>query len=388
MDIGTKTRGRLAALTTLTIALAWSTTATQAQSPPRTPMNSAPAADYPDGSRLQYLYQQNADAPVMSGVAKGAPPAEVGAAATRLLESRLPTGFRLLPAESVRVMGGAPQVAANKRALADPDAGPGKVVTLARLEYQGVPLAKGSDFLSIATDDGRVFLTRQRNLPVNVDATSATVSATSASAAAVAAARTRGGNVALRAETPKLEIWVDDAAQGHLAWNVRVASTSLVKPLAMRYWIAATGSPRVLKAESEVYHTHHGTVTGTVWNGSPLATTSVTSNRGLSSAQVARSTDALTAISGANGLYSYTTGGGNATISSALSGPNSVISNAAGPVLTGAGTGTANVDVNVHFGSGSEFELAQVSGFYWTNVAHDFASSSSCPRTCRTCRRT
>lgn len=374
-----KTHGRTLGAALMTSALIWGSPAVHAQSPPKTPMNDAPASDYPDGSRLQYLYQQTADAPVMPGIRTGAAPAEVGAAATRDLQSRAPQGFRLVPGQSIRVMGRAPQLATMKRALADPDTGPGKVVTLATVEYQGIPLARGSDYLSIASEDGRVFLTRQRNLPTAVDATTATVSASAASSIAQTAAKPRAGSARLSADTPKLEIWVDDAAQGHLAWNVRVSTSSVTKPFAMRYWISATGTPRVLGSESEIYHTHHGSVTGTVWNGSPFATTSVTASRGLSSASVARSTDAMTAITGNDGRYAYTTGGGNATISSALTGPNSAVQNLAGAVLTAANTGTTSGDVNLNFGASGDLELAQVSGFHWTNVAHDLANSILLP---------
>ena len=350
-----------------------------AQSAGKSPMNSAPASDYPDGSRLNYLYQQHADAPVMPGVRAGAEAMEVGAAAARELQSRLPEGFTLAPAQSVHVMSRAPKVATDKESLANLETGPGKVVTLARMRYHGVPLAPGSDYLSIASDDGRVLLTRQRNVPSSVDAATPTVTPAAAANMATSAARSRAGRLRLTADAPVLEVWVDSAAQGHLAWNVRVTASSMITPVAMRYWIAATGTPRVLASENEVYHTHHGQATGTVWNSTELATSNVTSNRGLSSMSVSRSTDAVTALTGPDGRYSYTTGGGNATISGALSGTNSVIANLGGAVMTAAGTGTTAPDVNLHFGAASEFEIAQTSGFYWTNVAHDLAASILLP---------
>jgi Zn-dependent metalloprotease len=328
-------------------------------------------AEYPDGSTARALYQLTMNAPVLEGLRAGAQPSEIGALAARDMQAKLPAGYQLKLGETVRVMSRAPRLASTKIVDAETEERRAKLVTLSRIEYKNVPLARGSDFLSIATADGRVLATRQRNLPRSIDATSPTVQDSAAIAAAQSAARSSFGKAKVTASSPVLEIWVDDGQQGHLAWNVMLSSASLEKPQALRYWIAATGSPRVLDAENEIYHTHHGALTGTLWPTTPLRGTA---SRAIAEATMTRTPGALSTLTGADGRYAYTSGAGSATISSNLSGPNSVVQNMAGAVMTASASGTPASPVDPNFGASVDTDLAQVSAFYWTNLAHDLAS--------------
>lgn len=348
------------------------------QTPPTTPLAGATtvAYPYPDGSNTRALYQLTADAPVLSGLRGGAQPSEIGALAARNMQARLPAGYQVKLGDTVRVMSQAPRLASTKSVVAAPEASRAKLVTLSRLEYQNVPLARGSDYLSIATEDGRVLATRQRNLPGSIDATSPTVQKSAAVAAAQSAAKDNIGKTKVTANDPVLEIWVDDDQQGHLAWNVLLSSASLEKPQAVRLWIAATGAPRVLSAENEIYHTHNGTLTGTLWPTTPLRGTE---SRALSEATTTRTPGAVTALTGNDGRYAYTSGADTATVSSNLSGPNSAVQNMAGAVMTATASGTPATPVDLNFGAAVDPEFAQVSVFYWTNLAHDLASDILAP---------
>jgi hypothetical protein len=57
-----------------------------------------------------------------------------------------------------------------------------------------------------------------------------------------------------------------------------------------------------------------------------------------------------------------------------LRGPHSIIENLAGPVMERVQSGTPDTPTDLNFGASSEFELAQTSAFYWTNVAHHLAN--------------
>lgn len=364
-------------ISTATLLTAGMVLAADAQKPPATPLAGTTATvDYPDGSRSRADYQLIKDGAALPGARAKMPAAEIGALGARESQSKLAEGFVIKTGQTVRVMSQAPKLPAAKAAAgvaAAVDART-KLMTLHPVEYRGVPLAKGSDYLSIATEDGRLLATRQRNLPTKVDAVKPTVTDKTAVATARKAAAAKFGNDKITAATPSLEIWVDNTQQGRLAWTVLLSSESDKNPKAYRYWVAATGEPRVLHAENEIYHTHAGTASGTLWSTTPLQ---ATVSRPLGELYVTRSTGG-TALTGDDGRYAFTSGGGTATLSSTLSNPlnpNSVIQNSAGAVMSVSNSGTPANPIDLNFGAAGEFEFAQVTAFYWTNVGHRLAGN-------------
>lgn len=356
-----------------------------AQQAPTSPfVRVGPDVGYPDGSRIRATYRMEKGGAAIAGVTRGM---VVRALAERAAaRARLPTGFTLRTGATTRLLlGPAPErvstigvsgevteavepihrsVAADVGEAAAPE--DAKLITLHAIEYRGIPLAKGSDYVTFATGDGRLLAERQRSVPSSVDATSPTVRPEQA----VAAARSHGGALLVQAtaETPRLEIWVGGATRGRLAWTFTVRNESSTAPVARQYWVSAVGSPRVIAWETLVYHTHHGVVTGTYWSTSPLAGTgSVT----LADLRVDRGGDNV--LTGAEGLYEFPSGTGSATITSTLRGSFAAVQNAAGAVMTTTATGTPASAIDLNYGGASTPDFAQVSAFYWTSFAHRLA---------------
>jgi len=346
-----------------------------------------PGAGYPEGGRLRATYQlEKGGTPIPSATRGMAPRALAERAAA---QSRLPQGFALKEGSSTRVLlRPAPERASTlapsgevteategqKRAIssdAAEDETPegAKVITLHTVDYKGIPLARGSDYLTIVAGDGRLLATRQRAIPTSVDATRPTVTAERA----VAAARGHGGAALAQAvvDAPRLEIWVGSGTKGRLAWTFTMRDASVTAPIARRYWVAAAGNVSVLAWDNLVYHTHHGAVSGTLWQGSPLAGTS---SAGLASLRVDRGADAVT--TSADGRYAFPAGIGSATVSAALRGPFAVVQNMSGAGMTATATGTPSAALDLHFGGAGELEFAQASAFYWTTFAHGLAGLS------------
>jgi hypothetical protein len=236
--------------------------------------------------------------------------------------------------------------------------------------YEGVPLSKRSSVFAIVGADGRMLYVRRRNLPENVDATTPTVTSADAVAAAMKHAAETGA-ASLKATAPALEIHVDADGVGHLAWTFDLQSDSRTDPQGRKYWIGATGEAHVLSWESTVYHTHFGTVTGTLWSTTPLKPTA---SQPLAALDVTRSTGG-TAVTGADGRYSFPAGAGTATVTAALEGPFFVVQNQAGAGIKRSQSGTPTSAIDLNLGATGEFETAQVSAFAWANVAFDFARS-------------
>jgi hypothetical protein len=226
--------------------------------------------------------------------------------------------------------------------------------------------------MTIVGGDNRLLVSRRRGLPTAVDGTTPSVS----SEAALSAARQAGGPTLSDASTqqtkPALEVWIDDAQSGHLAWTFTLSGGSPSNPDVRRFWVAAIAEPRVLFWESEVYHTHHGLVTENIWTASSAAG-APTGNRSVADLQVTRNTDGLHATTGADGRYGYTTGSGNAQITALLQGPFAAVQNQAGPNLQVMQSGGITNSIDLNFGASAEAELAQTSAFYWTNFAHELA---------------
>jgi len=329
---------------------------------------------FPDGSRLQAQYETVNE---MIGLPSGGPTqqraAAAGFGAAAKIQARMPDGYSLLAGTTSHLPPRpAPTTAATPSATPTPAAADPteKFITVYPVAYRGIPLSKGSDYLSVVNGEGRLLVTRRRGVPLKVDSTQPTVSAAEAIAAARQSAGQSFADVDPEQTKAELQIWVDGEQNGNLCWTVRLASRSLVEPDVRRYWVSAVGQPRVLNWETEVHHTHNGQVTGNLWATSPLA---ATGNRPLQQLEVRRSTDGATQITGADGRYGYTTGAGSAEIRARLRGPFFIINNQSGPAMETAKTGTPDNPLDLNFGASNEDQLAQVSAFHWANVARNLA---------------
>jgi hypothetical protein len=343
------------------------------QQGPSSPLASATSDRYrfPDGSKLQAQYESSNEMVGLpsTGIAGRASAAGFGAAA----KARMPDGYSLLAGTTTHLPS---RVAQRAAAATPPAADPSeKFITIHPLAYQGVPLSKGSDYLSVVNGEGRLLVTRKRGLPAKVDSVQASVSAAEAIAVARQAAGQGFAGIDPEQTKAELQIYVDGEQNGNLAWTFSVSSGSLTQPDVRRYWVSAVGQPRVLNWESEVHHTHHGQVTGTMWVASPLLSPNPTESRELPSLEDRRSTDGATQITGANGRYAFTTGAGSAEIRARLRGPNFFIDNQSGPTMEVAKTGTPANPIDLNFGAANEDQLAQVTAFYWSNFARNLARS-------------
>jgi len=349
-----------------------------AQTSADSPFVSAKAADYPDGSRLKPNYragQGQLQIPRARGPSKEA---AIGFAAAASGQAQLPPGFTLQRGTTTRVMdqayvpsGAAPRDAAPGDGKAATGTSQVKYFALYPMEYMGIPLAKGSDFLAVVNEDGGVLATRERSIPTEVNATVSSVSADAALEAARHAAGAGLSEADAKASTPKLEIWVDEQLKGHLAWVITLESKSRTNPQDRMYWISAVGEPKVLSSESTIYHTHFGTVAGTTWETSPLEPTLSHSLASLTATRTGAGGG--TSLTGPDGRYAYVAGLGSATINASLSGPFFVVQNQAGANMTRAATGSPAAAINLNFGGASNAEFAQVTAFYWGNVARNVA---------------
>ncbi|CCE09503.1 exported hypothetical protein [Bradyrhizobium sp. STM 3843] len=357
-------------------AVATTVVPASAQQVPASPLAAAPADNrYPDGSRLQAQYASVNQSVALPAASAAVRAAAAGFASAAAVQTDLPDGYSLLPATASHIG------AADRQASVAPGANPTaaaaaateKFITVFPLAYHGVPLSKGSDYLTVVAGDGRVLVTRKRGMPNTFDATQPTV----APAAAVQAAR-RDAGAAFGGPDPRpeLQIWVDDQQKGNLSWTFTLSSGAPGDANVRKYWVAAVGEPRVLNWESEVYHTQSGIVTGNIWATSPSPTTA---NRALEELEVSRQSDGVTQITGADGRYGYSTAAPSTEIRAKLRGPFFVINNQSSPSMETAQSGPASSSVNLNFGAGGDDQLAQTSAFYWANFARDLAHNILAP---------
>lgn len=347
-------------------------------------------ANYPSGERLEGRYQEMGGTQ-LPGMRAGRDGRAAAFSAAAALQDQLPQGFSLGEGDSVRVMDQtsmAPMSGTGARTGAG--GSQAKTVTLYPLRFQSVPLSKGSDLLVVTNDEGGVLTTRERGLPTAVNGIAPEVPAEAA--AELARADAGGGPSApaqpersppdgsgqqtVQATEPELEIWVDENANGQLAWTLTVENDSLTEPLARRYWVAAIGEPRVLHWESEVYHTHFGEATAALWEASPFA---AAGNRPLEDLRITRSAPAGSVNTGSDGRFAFQTGTGNTQLTANLSGPNVVVQNQAGPTMQAQRSGGNANPFAIHFAASDEQGLAQTSVFYWTNVAEQIAHGILAP---------
>jgi hypothetical protein len=336
------------------------------------------AVRYPDGSRLREQFDTPNQPLTVPNAAASQRASVAGMSAATAVQARLPDGFTLLQGQTVRIApSSAPGARANMAPSGASAAGASsdeKFVTLHPLAYHGVPLSKGSDYLTIVGANNRLLVTRKRSVPDSVDGTTPTVTAD----AAVEAARQAGGATlaasSAQASKPTLEVYVDDQQAGRLAWAFTISGGTPAKPDVRKYWVAALGEPRILNWESEVYFTQHGVVSANVWPTSPYGSPP-TANSPLEDLLVSRSTDNARAKTGEDGRYGYASGTANAQITATLQGPFAVIQNQAGAGLQVAKSGGVFDPIDLNFGASSETDLAQTSAFYWVSFVHEFAQA-------------
>lgn len=358
------------------------------QSPPRASQNqSTPLSSvsidtkhYPDGARLTGDYDTPNEPLMVPPGSEAARAPAMGLAAAARAKSTLPDGFTILPGMTMHIV---PSDAQTNRGANPPgalSAAPSdeKFITVHPLAYKGIPMAKGSDYLTIVGADSRLLVTRNRGIPRSVDATVPAVAADAAVAAARQAAGPAMAGSDAQHSTPATEIWVDNQQAGHLAWTFTLSAGSLTEPDVRRFWVAAAGEPRVLNWESEVFHTQHGSVTGNLWTTS-AATGRPTANRSLADLRLTRNTDSAQVITGPDGRYGYITGAGNAQITALLQGPFASVQNQAGAGMQVMRSGGTANPVDLNFGASSESDLAQTTPFFWTNFAHELAQPALGP---------
>lgn len=247
-----------------------------------------------------------------------------------------------------------------------------------QLRYEGIPLAKTTDAMCIIHNDGHALVFRERNVPRKVNATKATVDRKAAVEVGRKDFKEHSRTPKADATDPSLEIWVDGEQNGHLCWTFTITNGSVANAVAGHYWISAAGELRIIAAENLIHHVHGGTVIGTVWATTPLQPTQ---DLPLPSVDVAcskaRGSGRPTSM---GGEYTFIPALGGAKIRANLAGPACVIEDHSGrSVLTRVQHGDAGAPINLVFDAKGEFEIAQVSAFYWTGVARDFAKDVLLP---------
>ena len=323
-----------------------------AQQRPTSPVAAAPVENrYPDGSKLQSQYSSVQRSVVLPSAAPSVRANSAGFASAAAVQTDLPEGFSLLAAPTSHVGGTDQPAGANMAPATAADrvaSSTEKFITVFPLAYRGVPLSKGSDYLTIVDGNGQIQATRKRAMPSKVDATQPTVSA----AEAVQVARKEAGAASAGPDPrPELQIWVDDRQNGNLSWTFTLGPSAVGDSNVRKYWVAAVGEPRVLNWESEVYHTHNGVVNGNIWATSPFQ---ATENRSFPKLEVTRLSDGVKQITGADGRYGYTNTCGSTEIRAKLRGPWFIVNNQSGPGLEAAQTGPAFPPINLNLGAGGE----------------------------------
>ena len=228
------------------------------------------------------------------------------------------------------------------------------------LEYEGVPLAAGTDYVAVLHPSGRVLASRARNLPEFVDTTQPTTDA--ATAAAIAAGdvrRTFGLAGSLSVASPRLEVWVDLQLVGRLSWAFTVREAEGDVPRSFAYRISATGSD-VLEARELRYH---GTVhaQGNISQASPLLPPTSVAFPDLDIA-----VSGSPVITDANGDAIVPAG---TAVGGLLRGPYAVIVDAANLPFAQSLLASAGNDI-LDYNASTEFQLAQTTAFYWASRAN------------------
>lgn len=251
------------------------------------------------------------------------------------------------------------------------------------LASHGIPVAEPTSKMLLIDSDGQPLEVRDRQIPIVLPKVlEAEVDPSHAVEAAESKAAEQWNilfpNVAQvpnwKTTEPVREIWVDDAREGHLAWLVLVRASDVRVPVSLQCWVSATGAPRVLHVVDRIYSSHHGSVVGSVWMTTPLAGP----NHGTALAGT------IVSRIDAGDYYVTDDLGGfdfprpyplRDLIQAGLFGPRCVVMNDAGAELREEAMPLEAENATLDFHTTAEFEVAQVSAFYWVNRAAEFARS-------------
>ena len=239
----------------------------------------------------------------------------------------------------------------------------------------------------------RILHKRRRGIPTAVDAIEPGIAATDAVDAGLDALDLRfGSQDRIEASSPKLEIWISADQRGRLAWTYYLHNASPIRPVSLKVWVAAANADQAeilnventVHRENAVHQQHSGKVTGDIWNET---TVRPTSNEALPDVYVNRTVSGSTdrATTDLDGAFRFDSGRGNADFDATLAGPFSTIIDASeddfeteeieeAEVLAVVDSGDTETPVGLNFEATGELDIAQVTAFHYTNVAHRLAS--------------
>jgi hypothetical protein len=255
------------------------------------------------------------------------------------------------------------------------------------MQYKDVPMSRHTGQSLVIASRGnqrKVLFSRDRNLPdadkLPAD-TNATIAQDAATGIGLADARQAlGGDFNVEVAmgegnaAPHLEILVGDQGKADLAWTYVLRAKDRKDRFARQYWVAAQGAARILLKEDLVYlcwdgpsspatAATKGNITGNIHglNKSPL--NAPDKNQPLQD-YLAETVNGTQIITDATGQYVPVPG---VPLNTMLVGPFARVINEAGPALKPTRDGN-----NLFFDADADQDLAQVSAFYWVNVAHEF----------------
>ncbi|MBF0589473.1 MAG: hypothetical protein HQL53_10105 [Magnetococcales bacterium] len=240
------------------------------------------------------------------------------------------------------------------------------------LRYHGVPLAEGSDALSVVSASGKIHF-RKRNLPLSFEPNRPTLSKGRALSLAEGAFRRLSHVDKVEKESPKLAYLTMRDSTARLVWSFVLSNGSAVRPVAYRYLVAARGDGEILKRRNMVYSSALAVISGPVWQATPNADPA-SMNLPYISAEVAhpkRGSERATASEKGGVAFSKISKG---LLRSSLEGPLVRVSNHAGRDLVGETVlkQTNQGATQLKFEAGSDEEMAQVTSYYWSTRTIDF----------------
>lgn len=249
------------------------------------------------------------------------------------------------------------------------------------LEYQGVALAQGSDYVGVVDPRGRLLSSRLRNIPSSVDGAVATVDAATATDVAVSApaSSSAGSGSTASASVPQLQIWVDGTGLGRLTWMVTVTvrpeagSTDAVGGLTdvTHFWVSALGDPVVVWRETGIHYESTVTVEGMIWPESPNQPTALVPFPGIAVQGFAEGPQ-MTDDRGQVVLPSAVPGLLLVSDLSSGANPFAKVRSAAPPIAMQRSLVLASGPNAMTYDAVGEFQLAQTTAFFWTTFANRF----------------
>ena len=262
------------------------------------------------------------------------------------------------------------------------------------LKCQGIPLTDRSNISGIMTRDGEQAVFRQRNLPTTIDfdyegiaEPNIEVKEDEARSTVVTfvlnLAEKREVELDEKAYTiapePKLRIWVDPESKvGHLSWEMLLIprEKSDLSKQAYKVYVTAAGEKknRVVQIDELVFNDHHGSVTGPIWNPTPL---DMMEEVNLPSVKIIRTPQHGSedeTITNEAGEFQFGPGDDQVSIRAELRSNYFRIRNAQGRSLLLSSEGDLNGPVDLQYLVADDESVAQISGFYWAHKVRDFAS--------------